>query len=283
MNNLTLTFTATDTCLLRTFLFEHHISKKSLIKIKQEGDILVNGVSKTVRYVLQPLDVVTLILPLEIASTTLIPSNVPIDVLYEDDYICAVSKPVHVNSMPSQLHPHDSLVERVLYYLNGKRVPHIISRLDRDTSGIVLFAKHGLIHHFMTGIIHKEYIAVATGQVPSIGIIEAPIARMDDSIIKRHVHPSGKYALTRYKVIHSNARYSLVNIELPTGRTHQIRVHFSFIGHPLVGDTLYGLNNELPHQALHACFNQFIHPITNEQINIYNEPTKEFYNFVPMV
>ena len=195
---------------------------------------------------MMPGDKLTIMLPDETPSSYLIPSRNPIEILYEDDYLIIVSKPNYLNSTPSREHPHDSLIERVLYYLNVGQlidtliVPHIVTRLDRNTKGIVIFTKHGHIHHLMTtSAIDKRYMCVCYGQMLLSGVIEEPIARDSQSIITRKVDASGKYAKTSYETVMAKPEASLCEIKLHTGRTHQIRVHFNYIGHPLVGDDLY--------------------------------------------
>ena len=155
---------------------------------------------------MMPGDELTIALPNETPSTYLIPSHNSIELLYEDDYLIIVSKPNYLNSTPSREHPHDSLIERLLYYLNVGQlidtsiVPHIVTRLDRNTKGIVIFAKHGHIHHLMsTRTIDKRYMCVCYGQMPLNGVIEEPIARDSQSIITRKVDTSGKYAKLRLR------------------------------------------------------------------------------------
>ncbi|WJP98450.1 RluA family pseudouridine synthase [Macrococcus bovicus] len=260
----------TDHMLLRTFLAEQAISKKSLSAIKRNGALLVNGIRQTVRANVVPGDVVTVVLPDETPSASLVPSEGPLEILYEDDALCIVNKPAGVSTMPSQLHPHDSLVERVLAHFREQQtagIPHIVTRLDRQTSGVVIFAKHQLIHHWMTGIIDKVYLCAVTGQLPARGRIDLPIRRKSESIIERITAPDGKPALTSYLTL-LRSEHSVALVRLHTGRTHQIRVHFKAIGHPLLGDTLYGTDQSTGRQALHAFQVTFSHPVTARLITI---------------
>lgn len=143
-------------------------------------------------------------------------------------------------------------------------------RLDRNTKGIVIFAKHGHIHHLMTtSAIDKRYMCVCYGQMQLSGVIEEPIARDSQSIITRKVDASGKYAKTSYETVMTKPEASLCEIKLHTGRTHQIRVHFNYVGHPLVGDDLYeGSHPEIYTQSLQCYKVTFIHPIYNREIEI---------------
>ncbi|TDM03806.1 RluA family pseudouridine synthase [Macrococcus carouselicus] len=265
-----LNYYATAAMTLKSFLLQNNISKKSLSAIKQNGALLVNGTVRTVRAELRPGDAVTVVLPPETPSASLTPSAEPLTILYEDAALCIVNKPAGVSTMPSQLHPHDSLVERVLYHFirrEERGIPHIVTRLDRQTSGVVIFAKHQLIHHWMTGRIDKRYLCAVAGRLPSSGTIDLPIRRKAASIIERVTAPDGKSALTSYLALH-RGDYSIALVRLHTGRTHQIRVHFKAIGHPLLGDTLYGEDTRLPRQALHAFQVAFSHPVTGEALAI---------------
>ncbi|TDM12452.1 RluA family pseudouridine synthase [Macrococcus lamae] len=272
--------------LLREFLQHQHISKKSLSAIKQNGALVVNDNPVTVRYQLVLDDIIEIHLPEEFPSASLTPSDGPLNILYEDDYLCIVSKAPGVSTMPSMLHPHDSLLERVLaHFINHDEtgIPHIVTRLDRNTSGIVVFAKHQLIHHLMTGKISKTYVCIVCGKIPLSGVIDYPISRKGDSIIERQVSANGKAALTSYVALHHSDDYSVAAVKLHTGRTHQIRVHFQAIGYPLAGDTLYGKDKRLSRQALHALQIEFVHPITGVHIVLQDSPYKDLRSLIPML
>ncbi|MCE5096430.1 RluA family pseudouridine synthase [Staphylococcus devriesei] len=262
--------------MLKLFLQRHNYSKKTVSAIKRNGALIINEKPVTVRKVMYPGDQLTISLPQEEPSTYLIPSDKKIEILYEDAYLIVVSKPSQLNSTPSREHPHDSLIERVLHYLNESHisnetvVPHIVTRLDRNTRGVVIFSKHGHIHHLMSTLeIDKRYMCVCFGRTQEEGTIEAPIAREDHSIITRKVASSGKYAKTGYKTVKANQNASLCEVKLYTGRTHQIRVHFSYIGHALVGDDLYqGYHPRIHTQSLQCYKVRFKHPIYNREIEI---------------
>lgn len=261
---------------VKAFLQNNDFSKKSISAIKRNGALLVNGQPVTVRHKLLEGDSLCVQLPKEQPSGNLVPYDKALTVLYEDEYLLIVSKPTEQNCAPSRDHKNKSLVEQVLSYFQQHSLeltPHIVTRLDRNTSGIVIIAKHGYIHHLMSQtFIDKRYICVCHGKVKQQGMIEAPIARHPDSIIQRHVHDSGKYAQTMFQRLNVKSQYSLCEVQLLTGRTHQIRVHFQYIGHPLVGDDLYGGKQDIyNHQLLGSKKVSFIHPITNQKIEVIDQ------------
>jgi len=263
--------------LIRDFLKEKNISKTALTDIKfQGGSIMVNGKEETVRYVLQPKDLVTVEFPEEHPSEGLKAETIPLDILYEDEYVLVVNKPAGMSTIPSREHPAGSLANALIGYykqMGLKSSAHIVTRLDRDTSGIVLIAKHRHVHHLFSEQqksreIHRMYEAFAGGFVQEdSGIIEQPIARKQDSIIEREVSPEGQYALTRFQVLQRFPEFTYLRLKLETGRTHQIRVHLSYLGHPLLGDDLYGGSLDLiSRQALHCCKLAFYHPFLKKHM-----------------
>ncbi|WP_313467646.1 RluA family pseudouridine synthase [Carnobacterium sp.] len=265
---------------VKAFLAEKGISRGLLAKIKfQGGEIKVNQQVENVLYRLQENDLIEVTIPNEEGHDTTVPIDIPIEIVYEDEHFLVVNKPFGVASIPSRIHPKESMANRVKgYYVRQgyqNQVIHIVTRLDRDTTGLMLFAKHGYAHALLdkelrNKQLHKKYMALLTGKLVGSqhGVIEAPIARPEDSIIKRIVHPSGKTALTEYWVKTEFDDATLVDIQLHTGRTHQIRVHFAHIGHPLMGDDLYGgvKNQWIKRQALHCRELDFIDPFTQKQI-----------------
>lgn len=270
-------YKVTSSMTLKEFLYDKGISRKSLSAIKQNGALLVNSENMTVRSLIQEGDKVTVCLPNELPSHNLKPFKMDLKVLFEDEWFIIVSKPALINIAPSREYPHHSLVEAVLYHMNKNEeqtIPHIVTRLDRGTSGIVIFAKHQLLHHMISKTtLNKYYLAIVHGIVKQkYGQIEAPIGRAKHSIIEREVSEEGKFAHTEYEYLKDDKRNSLLKLKLLTGRTHQIRVHLAHIGHPIVGDSLYGYENkEICHQLL-QCYNvEFKHPITMEKINIIDE------------
>lgn len=258
---------------VKSFLQRHDYSKKTISAIKHNGALLVNGHPVTVRKEMTVGDQFEVHMPIEEPSSNLLPYPKPLDIVFEDEFILIVNKPQSQNCAPSREHPHESLVEQVLAYLMNKDVqtnPHIVTRLDRNTSGLVLFAKFGHIHHLFSKVkFEKEYICLAYGRTQPEGVVEAPIARDSDSIITRKVSDKGKYAKTSYYTIVQNNTLSLCKVKLHTGRTHQIRVHFQFMGHPIVGDDLYGgVHHLVKGQSLQCCSLKFVHPINHNKISI---------------
>lgn len=268
---------AEEGMILREFLKSQHISKAALADIKfQGGKITVNAQEETVRYILQSGDRVTVQFPLEKCSDGLIAEDLPLDIVYEDDHVLVINKPAFMNTIPSREHPAGSVANRVAgYYLKQEisSTVHVVTRLDRDTSGIMLIAKHRHVHHLLSeqqkrGEVKRTYVAFVHGHVAPEGKVEAPIGRKSSSIIEREVREDGQYACTLFKrLLEFDEGYSYVQLRLLTGRTHQIRVHMAHIGYPLLGDDLYGGTLELiSRQALHCRQIEFVHPFTGEQM-----------------
>ena len=263
--------------LLREAIAAYGISKRALTAIKFDGgEISVNGVERNVRHPLQVGDEIVIKFPEEEASDGLIAEQGELDILYEDDFLLVINKPPYMSTIPSREHPTGSVANVVLHHLQQQAVAstvHVVTRLDRDTSGLMCIAKHRHIHHLMSeqqkaGLVSREYEALVYGKVESQSIIEL-IGRKETSIIEREVRDDGQFAHTDVKLLKAIADgddiVSHVRLKLYTGRTHQIRVHMSYIGHPLVGDELYGgKRDRLARQALHCAYLQFKHPITNE-------------------
>lgn len=263
--------------LLREAIAAYGISKRALTAIKFDGgEISVNGVERNVRHLLQVGDEIVIKFPEEEASDGLIAEQGNLNILYEDDFLLIINKPPYMSTIPSREHPTGSVANVVLHHLQQQAVAstvHVVTRLDRDTSGLMCIAKHRHIHHLMSeqqklGVVAREYEAIVHGEVVSQSIV-APIGRKATSIIEREVRDDGQFAHTDVTslqhITYNGEPYSHVRLKLHTGRTHQIRVHMSAIGHPLVGDELYGGQRALlERQALHCAFVQLTHPITQE-------------------
>lgn len=263
---------------LKKFLAARGVSHRLMGKIRrQKGAVLVDGKKVPFGTVLYQNEQVTLVLPEEKPVIKIAASPKPIEVLYEDANWLLVAKPAGLTSVPGPSNREDTLVNRVKYYLerNGRKnvVPHIITRLDRYTSGVVLLAKHS----FAQGLIDKQvsnhefdkrYYAIVAGQIAKQhGLIEAPLKRKEGENFQI-VSPDGRQAVTEYWLKANLAGGSLVEVKLHTGRTHQIRVHFQSKGHPLLGDELYGgpLDMGIERQALHAYHLAFNDPFTNKRL-----------------
>ena len=270
-------FEVTEAMLLRDFL-EARISNKALKSLKKDGDIRVNNITRTVRYSLNVGDIVELYYPDESKQSELTPWYFPLHVLYEDEYLMVVNKPKGMPSIPNKRYVKHNLanVLTAYYHMHGiGSAVHLVSRLDKDTSGIILVAKSRRMHQLMIGAFERKYLLLVEGKIKDhLGTIDAPIEKEEGSVVKRCVRLDGKRAITHYCVMKENEDYSLVEASLETGRTHQIRVHFAHMGHPLVGDTLYGkAHHKLKGQALHSYYLRFIHPVTNEEMLFKNFPT----------
>ena len=194
-------------------------------------------------------------------------------IAYEDDYLLIIDKPAGMLVHPTVNEWGCTLYDYVTEYYQRKGITaniHPVSRLDRHTSGLVIFAKEPIIQHWLSQQqMDKEYLAIVTGELPNDeGIIEAPIARKEGSIIERCVSENGKYAKTSYKLLTKRKGLSLLQVKLFTGRTHQIRVHMAYIGCPLFNDNLYGTPGPQSRHALHAFKLRFIHPVSDTPVEI---------------
>ena len=258
------------------------ISSRMLTVLKQtENGITVNGEHVTVRRILSEGDVLGLAIDdtAERASHNVPPSDIPLDVLYEDAHVIAMNKPPHMPTHPSHNHHDDTLANALAYRYAKDGVPFVfrpMGRLDRNTSGVVLAAKDKVASGSLTaaikaGEVQKTYLAIVTGELPvdgQIHTIECGIRRMADSVIMRttcedSTDPS-EASVTDYEVLDAGDGLSLVRVKPRTGRTHQIRVHFAYIGHPLLGDDLYGTpDDRIDRHALHALLLEFPLPFAD--------------------
>ena len=280
-----------DGVLLRTYLKSVlRISTKMLSALKNDEEgIVVNGRRVTVRYVLKAGDHLSLMDRDRYAGHA-IPSSIPVEILLEDDDLVAINKPPAMPTHPSHGHLDDTLANALVYHYKVEGRPFVfrpVSRLDRDTSGVVLVAKHKMASARLSEAmrerrIDKTYIAILSGRLPlKEGRIEGYICRTDGSLITRRVccaeDVGAAYALTEYRVVAENMYYTLVRAMPVTGRTHQLRVHFSSLGAPMLGDGLYGEESDLiARQALHAETVVFPHPSNGETVRVTAPPPKDF-------
>ena len=219
-------------------------------------------------------------------NSNIVPCKMNLDIVYEDDFLLIVNKPAGIATHPSCLHFNDSLSNGVKFYfdeINLHKKIRPVNRLDLNTSGLVIFAKNEFIQEsLIKQKLKKEYLALATGSFSKkASTIIAPIDRKDNSIIERCVSEYGKSSITHYEVLKNFGDFSFVKCILETGRTHQIRVHFAHIGHPLLGDDLYGSKSCLiSRQALHCFKLGFSHPITNETLVFIAKIPSDFDNII---
>lgn len=268
---------------------EKYFSRRILRAIiNDKGRILVNGQSKRLVDRLKTGDILTVQLPSETIGRNMQPENIPLDIIYEDDFFIVLNKQANIAVTPSFNHPDGTIANGLLAHYKKNSLPytiHIITRLDRDTSGIMVVAKHRYAHSLFSRIqekiqLERHYFAILHGQLTGAGTIDEPIGRKDGSIIERTVSPSGKRAITHYTVKQSTKHYSTVNVLLETGRTHQIRVHFSHKGFPIVGDDLYGGKRQaINRQALHCRRITFTHPLTGELLTFEAPLPTDLKNF----
>lgn len=268
---------------------ELKISSRLLYKlIKMQKILLNNEVCDTRNYAFLG-DIITINFDYEEDNSNIVPTEMNLDIIFEDDWLLVVNKPAGIAIHPSVLHYSDSLCNGIRFYFDKiglKKKVRPVNRLDLNTSGLVIFAKceyiqECLINEMKGNKFKKEYLAVCNGIFEKkSGTINLPIARKENSIIERCVSENGQNAITHYKVLKEFENYSLVKCSLETGRTHQIRVHMSAIGHPLLGDSLYGsISDLINRQALH-CYNlKFIHPVYNDCLNFFGDLPNDFKIF----
>lgn len=274
---------------LRTFIHHQGISRHLMAKVRNDGGkVLINGEENRRIDKIDPQTEVTIEFPPEEnRKNDLIPSYVPLKILYEDRDFLIIDKPAHVNSIPSIPQRKDSLVNRVAgyYRLRGYDdiIPHIVTRLDRDTSGVALFAKHRYAHALLSKqmekhAIKKTYYALLSGNLKQDHlIIDRQIGRVPGSLIERQVvDQGGQAAQTELWVRERFDDCTVCDVRLHTGRTHQIRVHCKSIGFPLVADTLYGGKVHLPlqRQGLHCRQIEFYHPFKKQMMK-FTSPIPE--------
>ncbi len=251
---------------IKDFLYGFGVSGALLKKLKNcENGILKNGGHTRAIDLLSAGD--TLRINIEESGNAPEKSKTKIKILFEDQDLIAADKPANMPVHESRNHRGDTLSNAVANIYPGAF--RAVFRLDRDTSGIVLIAKNELAAAKLAGKVKKDYYAVACGMIGHGGVIDAPIKRERESIIKRCVAPDGERAVTHYEPLAHNEKYTLLKLELETGRTHQIRVHMAHIGFPLAGDTLYGGGtDDINRQALHCRDIYFTHPVSGKSIHI---------------
>lgn len=265
---------------IRDFLKNYGFSTALITKLKKtENGILKNGEFARSIDFLSEGDKITV--NIESSGEMPEPSNAKIEIVYEDEDILVANKPPKMPVHESRNHRGDALSNAVAAHIKENTAFRAVYRLDRDTSGLVLIAKNELAAAKLAGKIEKDYYAVVCGKIKGNSIIDLPIKRLGSSIIKRGVAPDGERAVTKYTSIFTGEKYSLLKINLETGRTHQIRVHFSHLGYPLAGDDLYGQPCEdMDRQALHCKAIRFTHPVTLEKMSIECDFPSDFKELI---
>lgn len=260
---------------------------KSLIN---EGQVLVNGARQKASYHVREGDEISIEIP-EPQVLELKPRDILLEIIYQDEDLAVINKPKGLVVHPAHGNWDYTLVNALLFHINdlsginGQIRPGIVHRLDKDTSGVIVVAKNDSAHRSLAAqikehSIKREYIALVHGTIKeNLGTIDAPIGRSKNDRKKMAVVADGRSAVSKYQVLERFHNYSLVKVELLTGRTHQIRVHFAYIKHPVVGDPLYGSGKKhfnLDSQALHAHLLGFIHPRTDKYLE-FTSPLPEYF------
>ncbi|WP_019786312.1 RluA family pseudouridine synthase [Streptococcus sobrinus] len=255
----------------------------------KEGTVLVNGRTQKAKYNVKTGDIISYEEPKEEVLDYLA-EDIPLDIIYEDQDVAVINKPQGMVVHPSAGHSSGTMVNALLYHIkdlstiNGIVRPGIVHRIDMDTSGLLMIAKNDQAHQALASELKdkkslRKYLAIVHGNLPNDrGVIEAPIGRSEKDRKKQAVTAKGKPAVTHFKVLERFGSYTLVELRLETGRTHQIRVHMAYIGHPLAGDPLYGPRKTLKGrgQFLHAQTLGFTHPRTGKLVEFSVQPPAIF-------
>ncbi|MBS3899089.1 MAG: RluA family pseudouridine synthase [Dethiobacter sp.] len=269
-----------------------NLSRSRVQKLIEQSLVLVDGVPQKANYRLRTGQLVEISLP-DVTPTVVAAEEIALNILYEDEDLLVIDKPKGLVVHPAAGHLSGTLVNALLYHcddlsgISGEARPGIVHRLDKDTSGVLLVAKNDRAHRnlseqFKEHSITREYVAIVQGNVAlASGSIDAPIARHPRERKKMSVAPAskGRRAVTHFSVLEQFDGYTYLACSLETGRTHQIRVHLASIGHPVVGDPLYGYKRKqvkLAGQALHARLLGFIHPTSGVPLEFCSDPPAEF-------
>ena len=259
------------------------LTRSQATRLIESGEVAVNGRAVSKSYKLAGGEDIAVTLP-EPEPVEAVPQDIPLDVVYEDADVIVVNKPSGMVVHPAPGHPDGTLVNALLYHcagtlsgIGGALRPGIVHRIDRDTSGLIIAAKNDAAHQYLSAqladhTLARTYECIVVGALrEDRGTVDAPIARHPTDRKRMAVVAGGREAVTHWEVIARYPGYTHVRCRLETGRTHQIRVHMAYIGHPILGDTVYGAKKEVPGltgQCLHAVGLRFLHPRTHEIVEL---------------
>ena len=267
------------------------LTRSQATRLIESGEVAVNGRAVSKSYKLAGGEDIAVTLP-EPEPVEAVPQDIPLDVVYEDADVIVVNKPSGMVVHPAPGHPDGTLVNALLYHcagtlsgVGGALRPGIVHRIDRDTSGLIIAAKNDAAHQYLSAqladhTLARTYECIVVGKLrEDRGTVDAPIARHPTDRKRMAVVAGGREAVTHWEVIARYPGYTHVRCRLETGRTHQIRVHMAYIGHPILGDTVYGTKKEVPGltgQCLHAVGLRFLHPRTHEVVELSCPLPEEF-------
>ena len=267
------------------------LTRSQATQLIESGEVAVNGRAVSKSYKLAGGEDIAVTLP-EPEPVEAVPQDIPLDVVYEDADVIVVNKPSGMVVHPAPGHPDGTLVNALLYHcagtlsgVGGALRPGIVHRIDRDTSGLIIAAKNDAAHQYLSAqladhTLARTYECIVVGKLrEDRGTVDAPIARHPTDRKRMAVVAGGREAVTHWEVIARYPGYTHVRCRLETGRTHQIRVHMAYIGHPILGDTVYGAKKEVPGltgQCLHAVGLRFLHPRTHEVVELSCPLSEEF-------
>lgn len=267
------------------------LTRSQATRLIESGEVAVNGRAVSKSYKLAGGEDIAVTLP-EPEPVEAVPQDIPLDVVYEDADVIVVNKPSGMVVHPAPGHPDGTLVNALLYHcagtlsgVGGTLRPGIVHRIDRDTSGLIIAAKNDAAHQYLSAqladhTLARTYECIVVGKLrEDRGTVDAPIARHPTDRKRMAVVAGGREAVTHWEVIARYPGYTHVRCRLETGRTHQIRVHMAYIGHPILGDTVYGAKKEVPGltgQCLHAVGLRFLHPRTHEVVELFCPLPEEF-------
>lgn len=267
-------------------------SRSYLQKLLKEENILVNEKARKANYKLREGEEITILIP-PMEEVEILPENIPLDILYEDPWLLIVNKPKGMVVHPAAGHTSGTLVNAIMYHckenlsgINGQLRPGIVHRIDKDTTGALVICKDDTTHRALAEqlkehSITRKYRAIVLGVISEDGTVEGPIGRHPIDRKKMAInYKNGKAAVTHYQVLEKFTKYTYIECQLETGRTHQIRVHMSSIGHPLLGDSVYTKAKwpyKLEGQVLHAMVIGFIHPATGKYLEV-EAPLPDYFS-----